>query len=80
MRTVLLIVVLLLPLSLRAQRSGFKWEDSSEWGSRSRYGKLYNAKSVETITGEIVKVEEVHPYSGMKAGIHLQLKSSKESI
>ncbi len=44
------------------------------------YNRLYNPATVETVSGEVVKVEKVVPIKGMSYGIHLQLKTDKETI
>jgi hypothetical protein len=50
------------------------------WGSNSQYGRLYDPKTVETVTGEIEKVERVAPMKGMSTGVHLLLKTDKETL
>ncbi len=50
------------------------------WGPGSQYGRLFDPKTVETVTGEIEKVERVTPLKGMSPGIHLQLKAEKETL
>jgi hypothetical protein len=50
------------------------------WGPGGQYGRLYDPKTVETLTGEIEKVERITPINGMSAGIHLILKTEKESL
>lgn len=41
---------------------------------------MYNPKTVETISGEVVSVDKITPMSGMSYGIHLTLKTEKETI
>jgi hypothetical protein len=41
---------------------------------------MYNPKTVRTVTGVIEKVERITPMKGMSAGIHLVLKTDKETI
>jgi hypothetical protein len=50
------------------------------WGPDGQYGRLYDTKTVETVKGEIEKVERVTPMKGMSAGIHLLLKTDKETL
>jgi hypothetical protein len=47
------------------------------WGPGSQYGRMYNPKTVETVEGEITKVERVVPIRGMHTGVHLLLKTNK---
>jgi hypothetical protein len=41
---------------------------------------MYDPKSVETVKGEVVSVDFVTPMKGMTRGVHLVLKTEKESI
>jgi len=62
-----------------AQR-GISWKGSGGWGPKSTYGRLYNLKTVETITGEVVRVDTLTPISGMSYGVRLMVKSKKETV
>jgi len=62
-----------------AQR-GMKWKGSSGWGMGSQYNKMYNPKTVETITGEVTSVDKITPLKGMYYGIHIMVKTDKETI
>jgi hypothetical protein len=50
------------------------------WGAGSRYARLYDTNTVETIKGEVVSVEKFSPGRGMSSGVHLQLKTPGETI
>lgn len=50
------------------------------WGTGSAYNRLYNPSTVETMSGEVVKVDRLAPIKGMSYGVHLQLKTDKETI
>ncbi|AJY71375.1 DNA-binding protein [Geobacter sulfurreducens] len=56
------------------------WRGSGGWGAQGAYQRLYNPATVETMSGEVVAVERVTPLKGMGAGIHLQLRTDKETI
>ena len=43
-------------------------------------GRMYDPKTVETVKGEVVSVEKFTPAKGMSAGVHLLLKTGKETI
>ena len=73
-----LIILSTAPLNSFANSNELVWRASSGWGVRSQYGKLYSTKAIETIKGEILEIEEVRPYSGMRAGIHLLIKTDKD--
>ncbi len=50
------------------------------WGAGTKYGKLYNTQTVETVSGEVVKVDKIKPMKGMSYGIHIVLKTEKGDI
>jgi hypothetical protein len=68
-----LISFLLLSSVAFAQRGG-------GWGRNAQYNRMYDPRTVETITGEVVAVEKFTPGKGMSAGVHLQLKPDRETI
>jgi hypothetical protein len=45
------------------------------WGMGTKYGRMYNPQTVETIAGEVVKVDKIRPMKGMSYGIHLVVKT-----
>jgi hypothetical protein len=47
------------------------------WGPGSRYGRRYDPKTVETVTGELASVDVIAPVRGMSPGVHLTLKSDR---
>ncbi len=50
------------------------------WGPGSRYGRMYNPATVETIAGEVISVDRFTPARGMSTGIHLMVKTDKATI
>lgn len=50
------------------------------WGPGTSYSRLYNAKTVETLSGRVEKVELFTPGKGMSQGVHILVKTDKESI
>ncbi len=50
------------------------------WGPKSAYNRMYNTSTVETIKGEVISVDKITPMSGMSYGIHLMLKTNKETV
>lgn len=56
------------------------WRGSGGWGAQGAYQRLFNPATVETVRGEVTAVERITPLRGMGAGIHLQLKTDKETI
>jgi hypothetical protein len=61
-------------------QSGVRWRGSQGWGRGSDYARLYDAKTVETVKGEVVSVQTFTPGKGMGYGVHLQLKTDKETL
>jgi len=50
------------------------------WGQGTNYSRMYNPQTVETISGEVVSVDNVTPMKGMNPGVHLVVKTDKETI
>lgn len=44
------------------------------------YQIIYNPATVESECGEVVSVDRITPMKGMGTGIHIQLKTDKETI
>lgn len=59
---------------------GMRWRGSQGWGSGTDYARLYDTKTVETVTGEVVSVQTFTPGKGMGPGVHLQLKTKTETL
>lgn len=59
---------------------GLKWSGSGGWGPGSPYQRLYNPSTVETITGTVESVDRIAQTRGMSYGIHILLKTEKETI
>ncbi len=49
-------------------------------GMKGSYQRMYNPATVETVKGVVVAVEKVVPQKGMQYGIHLMVKTDKETI
>jgi hypothetical protein len=64
----------------RGSQKGLMWSGSGGWGSGSAYQRLYNPATVETITGTIESIDKITPTKGMSYGIHIIVKTKKESI
>ena len=61
-------------------QKGITWKGGGGWGAGTPYSKLYNPQTVETITGEVVSVDHITPMKGMHHGVHVVVKSDKETI
>jgi hypothetical protein len=60
-------------------QKGIKWKGGGGWGMTGTYGRLYDSKTVETISGEVVKVMKITPMKGMSSGVILMVKTEKET-
>ncbi len=56
------------------------WKGSGGWGMGGGYQRMYNPATVETVSGDVVKIDKITPTKGMSYGIHLLLKTDKETI
>ena len=56
------------------------WKGSGGWGMGSQYQGMYDPKTVETLSGEVIKVDKITPMKGMHYGVHVQLKTEKETL
>ena len=56
------------------------WQGSGGWGMGSSYQRMYNPATVETVSGIVESVDKITPRKGMYPGIHLVLKTDKETI
>lgn len=61
-------------------RGGVTWIGEGGWGSDSAYSKMYNSKTVETITGEVVNVQRFVPFKGMSQGVYIDVKTDQEAV
>jgi hypothetical protein len=76
-----LIALLLLSLAAIAFAAPWNgWRGSGGWGMGGAYQRMYNPATVETVTGEVVAVEQTTPMKGMGGGVHLKLRTDKEML
>ena len=61
-------------------QAGPRWRGSQGWGRGSDYARLYDAKTVETVKGEIVSVQTFAPSKGSGYGVHVQLRTERETL
>jgi hypothetical protein len=71
-------LLLLASIALAAPWKG--WRGSGGWGMGSAYQRMYDPATVETLSGTVESVDKVTPMKGMHYGIHLLLKTGKETI
>lgn len=75
----LAIISLLFTVGSFAQM-GPMWKGSGGWGMGMQYDRMYNTKTVETIPGVVVSVDKITPMKGMSHGVHMILKTNKETL
>lgn len=82
MRSVVAFVAMLAIVvpSSHALAQGMKWRGSGGWGPASAYGRMYDPKITETVSGEVVKIERITPMRGMSSGVHVVLKTDKGDL
>ena len=56
------------------------WKGSGGWGMQGGYHRMYDPAKAETVSGEVVTVEQVTPMKRMGAGIGLKLNTGKETL
>ena len=61
-------------------QGGMNRKGSGGWGTGTQYVKMYDPKTVETIFGVVVGVEKITPTKGMSPGVHLIVKTDKETV
>jgi hypothetical protein len=76
----LILIILFATESFAQPATGIKWYGSGGWGPGTQYGRLYNPKTVEPISGEVVSVDTITPLKGMSSGVHLMVKADQETI
>ncbi|NUO07559.1 MAG: DNA-binding protein [Candidatus Brocadia sp.] len=70
----------ILCMSQSFAQQGMQWRGGGGWGIGAPYNKIYDPKTVETISGEVVSVDIITPMKGMCYGVHLMVKADKETI
>lgn len=74
MKTIIsFILAIILPSAIFAQQG-------KGWGPGSKYNPMYNQNTVETITGEIIAIDNFTPSGCMSHGVHLTLAVGNETV
>jgi ribosome-associated protein YbcJ (S4-like RNA binding protein) len=80
MRQIVCVAAALLVVLIGSTVFGQPSRGSGGWGMKGSYQRMYNPATVETVKGEVVAVEKITPMKGMRYGIHLMVKTDKETI
>jgi hypothetical protein len=67
-------------VSFAQPKPGMMWRGSGGWGPGTPYNRMYDPTTVETVSGEVISVSRITPRKGMSAGIHMNVKTDKETI
>ncbi len=67
-------------VSAQPMKGMMKWRGSSGWGMGTQYQRMYNTATVETISGIVESVDRIIPMKGMSYGVHIMVKTEKETI
>lgn len=59
---------------------GMNWRGSGGWGPGSQYNKMYDSRTMETISGEVTAIDQITPMKGMSGGVYMNVKTNKETI
>lgn len=78
--SVMIAVSLLLIVSIAFAGPWKGWRGSGGWGMGSQYNRTYNPATVETLSGTVEVVDTVTPMKGMHSGVHIMLKTDKETV
>ncbi|PKL52050.1 MAG: DNA-binding protein [Nitrospira bacterium HGW-Nitrospira-1] len=73
-------IVLTAAIAFAQPMKGTGWRGSEGWGMGTPYQRMYNPAAVETLSGEVMGVDKITPMKGMYYGIHIRLKTDKETI
>ncbi len=71
-------VILISSVSFAGPWKGYR--GSGGWGMGSQYQRMFDPATVEAISGTVVSIDKVTPMKGMHSGIHLALKTDKETV
>jgi hypothetical protein len=64
---------------LFAQR-GMQWQGGGGWGPGTPYARMFDPKTIETVSGTIVSLGTASPMPGMGAGVHVALKTQQGEV
>lgn len=78
--TVLFCMLCFVSTTVSFAQSGLQWRGGGGWGPGGAYNRIYDLKTVETISGEVVSVDAITPFKSMCYGVHLTLQTKKETV
>lgn len=78
--TVVIVLLAMTFAAIAAPGGGFGWRGSRGWSNEGGYGRLFDTKTMTTVTGEIASMTRFTPMKGMTAGVHMKVQAGKETI
>ena len=73
-------VICLILTSDSAAQQAVNWRGGRGWGMGSAYSRLFDPSTMDTIRGEVVRVDAITPMRGMSYGVHLVVKGARETL
>jgi hypothetical protein len=83
MKKIMILVAIVLVVGFAPEvpaQQGMNWKGGGGWGPDTHYHRMYNPDTVENITGEVVAIDTITPMKGMGYGVHMIVKTDKETI
>lgn len=74
------LVVTFASLAVAGAAYGQHWRGSGGWGPKGAMNRLYDPAQVVILTGVVTAVRETTPRRGMGPGVHISLKTVKETF
>jgi hypothetical protein len=79
-RSAAILAVLLLSAQPLVAQRGMQWRGGGGWGPGTPYARLFDPKTIETVSGTVASIDTASPMAGMGAGVHLTLKTGKGDL
>ena len=80
MKRIICVFTLVLAISMITTAFGASGRGSGGWGMKGAFQRVYDPAAVVSVSGEVIGIDQVAPMKGMGRGIHLMLKTEKETI
>ena len=80
MKKLTLVIVALLLAGASEAIAGPYGRGRGGWGAGGVYARMFDANTIETVIGDVVKINKIKPMRGMSYGVELVLKTEKETL
>jgi hypothetical protein len=61
-------------------QQGVNWRGTRGWGMGSAYSRMFNPTTIDTVSGEVLRVDAITPMKEMSYGVHLMVKTDRETL